>query len=160
MTLRRKLRPLASAGLAAASCILLVSACGTSSPAPAATSIATPAALPSSPAAASPATEVTPGPLTLAHFPSTTDGKLARDECEQWVQLRAEYYSRVQNDTPYQLNQWFSSSDWAKEINDSYPLGADPDYSNIETAFAGGLVGDMASVASARQIDRACAAGD
>jgi hypothetical protein len=45
-------------------------------------------------------------------------------------------------------------------LNDSLQLGDDPDYSNIETAFGAGLVGDMASVASARQIDRACSAGD
>lgn len=158
MTLTGRLRV-----LALASCTLLLSACASSAPAPApaATSIATPAAPPSSSAVAtSPATPAPAGPLVLAHFPSTTDGKLARDICEQWARLRAEYYSRVQQDTPYQLNQWFSSSDWARENNDGLQLGDDPDYSNIETAFGAGLVGDMASIASGRQIDRACSAGN
>jgi hypothetical protein len=66
----------------------------------------------------------------------------------------------VQVDTPYQLNQWFSSSDWATEYNDANELGDDPAYVNIESSMGAGLVGDMANVAAARQIDRACAAGN
>ena len=151
---------LARIGLAGG-CALLASACGSSFPTAAAGGTSASAAPPSSSAIdAPPPTVASPRQLLPARFPSTTDGKLARDICEQWARLRAEYYSRVQQDTAYQLNQWFSSSQWAREDTDSMQLGGDPDYSNIETAFGAGLVGDLANVASARQIDRACSAGD
>lgn len=100
------------------------------------------------------------GPLTLASFPSTTDGRLARGTCEQWAGLRNEYAERASADSPYQLNQWFSGPGWQKEWNDANSLGGDPRYSNIETAFGVGTVGDEASAASAKAMDQACAAGD
>jgi hypothetical protein len=77
-----------------------------------------------------------------------------------WSRLRVEYYARLQQDTPYQLNQWFSSPDWFAVNSDSAELGDDLAYSHIETAFGSGMVGDIASIASAREIDRACSNGD
>jgi hypothetical protein len=124
----------------------LVSACSSSAFAPAVLN-----APPSSPAlAAAPSATASADPLVLAHFPSTTDGRLARSICRQWERLRAEYYYRVQVDTPYQLNQWSSSSDWTTEYSDANEFGDDPAYVNIESSLGAGLVGDMANVAAPR----------
>lgn len=62
--------------------------------------------------------------------------------------------------TPYQLNQWFSGPDWAKSQNDLSQLGNDPSYTHLETAYGVATVGDMASIANARLLDKACSAGD
>ena len=76
------------------------------------------------------------------------------------ARLRAQYYIRVQDDTPYQLNQWFSSPDWSVINSDGAELGDDPAYSHLSTALGSGMVGDVASVSTGREIDQACAAGN
>lgn len=99
-------------------------------------------------------------PLTLGRFSATTDGKLAKGICGQWQGLRQEYAQRLTVDTPYQMNQWFSSADWAKEYADSSQLGGDPAYSNLEAALGVATVGDEASAASAAAVDKACERAD
>ena len=63
-------------------------------------------------------------------------------------------------DTAYQLNQWFSGTDWAKALADMGNLGNDPAYSHLETDYGAATVGDTASIAWARLLDDACSAGD
>jgi hypothetical protein len=142
--------------VALAATALAVCACSPAS-SPAAAIATAPAASSSAPAAAAPA--ATLGPLTLGAFPGTTDGRLAKDTCEQWQGLRGQYAARLAADTPYQLNQWFSGPDWHAAWTDVNKLGDDPAYGNLETAFGVALVGDMASIPDARLIDKACAAG-
>lgn len=98
--------------------------------------------------------------LTIGHFPATTDGKLAEGICEQWQGLRSQYAQRLTIDTPYQMNQWFSSADWAKVQSDGAALGDDPAYSNLETSLGVATVGDEASAASAAAVDKACERAD
>jgi hypothetical protein len=98
-------------------------------------------------------------PLTIADFPQTTDGRQARDVCEQWAKLRTEYVSAVVNDSPYQLNQWFSGPDWAKAEAGMSNIGGDPTYTNLSAAYAEATIGDMADDSTARQLDKACADG-
>ena len=100
------------------------------------------------------------GELTFGPFPATMDGLQALTLCEQWSGLRAQYVSRVQADTPFQLEQWFSGSAWLPAFAADRPLRTDPAYSRMSTAF--GLVsnGQAASIASARLLDGACAAAD
>src|SRR6201996_9083576 len=62
------------------------------------------------------------GKLTLGTFPSTVDGMKALSLCEDWAELRAQYVARVGKDTPYELEQWFSSSAWRLAFNASGPL--------------------------------------
>lgn len=117
----------------------------------------------SSAAASSP---VAPGtaknlaPLTLGHFPGTSDGKLAKAICEQWAALRQEYAGKVTIDSAYQMNQWFSSSAWAAVQTDATQLGNAPEFGNLETALGVAMVGDMASTANAASLDKACQAAD
>jgi hypothetical protein len=145
---------------ASAICAVLMCGCSSNAPAPTASAAAVASAPPSSSAvAASPSATASAGPLVLAHFPSTTDGRLARGICRSWARLRVEYYQLVQQDSSYQLNQWFSSANWSTINNDGEQLGNDPAYSNLETALGVGMVGDMANVGTARQIDLACAKG-
>src|ERR1700679_515170 len=49
------------------------------------------------------------GKLSFATFPNTWDGVKALMVCEQWAGLRAQYVANVKVDTPFQLEQWFSS---------------------------------------------------
>ena len=100
------------------------------------------------------------GKLTFGTFPSTWDGTRALMLCEQWSGLRGEYVSRVQADTPYQLEQWFSSDVWQAAFSASGPLVVDPAYGDISTAFGLAATGEAASIASARFLDKACAAAD
>lgn len=100
------------------------------------------------------------GPLTLAGFPSTADGRLARGICGQWAGLRQEYASRASADSPYQLNGWLSGPDWHKAWSDGNDLGDDPAYPDLETALGVVMTGDMAGAPAARAMDQACAAGD
>jgi predicted small lipoprotein YifL len=149
------MRQTIAAALAAAA-VLSLAACGPSSPAPAAapaspTTPSTPAALPKAAAA---------GPLKLAAFPSASGGKDARGVCEQWAGLRGEYAGRTATDSPYQLNQWFSSAAWRKAWSDATALGNDPAYANLETAYGLATLGDAAGPANARLMDSACAKGD
>jgi hypothetical protein len=134
-----------------------IAACASSSSAPpaaAASPAATAAAMPPPP----PAPAV--GPLTIAHFASTSGGDAARGICEQWVILRHEYANRLATDSPYQLNQWFSSADWHKARSDGNALGDDPAYSHLEVALGEAMVGDMADAGTIRLMDDACARGD
>ena len=100
------------------------------------------------------------GPMTYGTFPATTNGANALTLCEQWAGLRGRYVSRVQADTRYQLEQWFSSPVWLTAFTANNPLRNDPAYSNIDVAFGLATTGEAASVASARWLDRACAAAD
>lgn len=140
--------------IAAIPSVLFALAACSSSPA---SSTAAPPAV-TAPAAQSAAPAPTLGPLTLGHFPATADGRLARDICEAWQGLRSQYAANVANDTPYQLNQWFSSAAWQTEHSDASKLN-DPAYASLEGALGVATVGDTASLAVAREVDKACAAG-
>lgn len=124
-----------------------VAACGSPSSVPA-------------PAPPSPSAAVTLGPRKLASFPSTAGGRAARGTCEAWRDLRREYASRVASDSPYQLNQWFSSAAWRKARSDVNELGADPAYAHLEVAYGLATYGDAAGIPNARLMDAACSKGD
>lgn len=150
---RRTSAALAAAGALAAGVALSLTACGSS---PASSSAAnSPAA-----AAATPPAAAALGPLTLADFPSTAGGKDARGICETWLTLRQQYEDRMTTDSPYQLNQWFSSAAWQKTQADGMALGNDPAYQHLETALGEATVGDMADAGTVRLMDAACAKGD
>jgi hypothetical protein len=100
------------------------------------------------------------GPMTLGSFPATRNGKRALIVCEQWAGLREQYVPRVRADTAYQLEQWFSSTVWQAAYAASGPLQGDPAYTNISVAFRIATEGDVASIANAMTLDRACAAAD
>jgi hypothetical protein len=74
--------------------------------------------------------------------------------------LRTQYASDLVNDSPRQMQQWFSGPAWSKAWSDATKLGNDPAYSHLETAFGAATVGDMASTADAQALDKACAAGN
>jgi hypothetical protein len=98
-------------------------------------------------------------PLTVGTFPHTTDGRLAKVICDQWAGLRTQYVSAVVNESPYQLNQWFSGPAWAKVQSGFLEIGDDPVYTKLSVAFSGVTVGDMADDSAAQQADEACEAG-
>ena len=100
------------------------------------------------------------GKLTFGTFPSTSDGISALSLCEDWAELRAQYVARVGKGTPYELEQWFSSSAWQPAFNASGPLRTDPNYSELNTAFGLATTGESASIADAKLLDKACAAAD
>lgn len=100
------------------------------------------------------------GPMTLGKFPATRDGKRALIVCEQWAGLRGQYVHRLRADTAYELEQWFSGTVWQTAFAASGPLQADPAYTNISVAFRIATEGDVASIANAMTLDRACAAAD
>jgi hypothetical protein len=130
----------------------------------AACSSGSPAALPATSQAATVATaaaapDATLGPLTLGHFPSTSDGRTAKGLCQAWSALRVHYASNVQNDSPVDLNKWFSGSDWAQARSDAARLGNAAAYSTLIAAYGVATVGDTASLDTARNVDKACAAG-
>ena len=100
------------------------------------------------------------GQLTLGLFPSTGNGAQALMLCEQWAGLRGAYVARVRADTPYELEQWFSSTAWRQAFTANRLLRADPAYSDISTAFGLATTGQAASIASARFLDRACTQAD
>jgi hypothetical protein len=148
-----KLRVLAGRGIVAAGVAVLASACtsaSSSSPAPGqATGTVTPTVAPS--------TVPVLGKLSFGTFPATPDGTRALLLCEQWSGLRGEYVSQVQADSPYQLEQWFSSAVWQTAFNASGPLVVDPPYGQISTAFGLATTVEAASISSARLLDKACA---
>ena len=131
----------------------LAAACGyapsSSSPAP---GLATPTVTPSSVPVL--------GKLAFGPFPATADGTQALLLCEQWAGLRGEYAYRVQADTAYQLEQWFSGSVWRTAFDDNRPLRVDPAYGDISTAFGLATTGQAASIWTARLLDKACATVD
>lgn len=139
------------ATIALAVSALAVAACGP------ATSSASSSA--TTPAAASASAAATLGPLALGSFPATTDGRLAKSICSSWAGLRSEYATRVATDTPFQLNQWFSSPAWGTIQSDALKLPAEGAYVPITAALGVVFNGDTASIANARNLDRACAAG-
>ena len=100
------------------------------------------------------------GSMKLGAFPATEDGVSALTLCEQWAGLRGDYVPAVRRDTPFQLEQWFSSASWLPAFAANSPLKTDPRYLYLSTAF--GLVTEpaAASVGSARDLDKACAAAD
>ena len=100
------------------------------------------------------------GSMSYGTFPPTTDGLSALALCEQWAVLRDQYVERVRTDTPYQLEQWFSSPAWLAAFQANHPLKTDPDYSQINTAFTLVSTGAAASVANAELLDKACANAD
>jgi hypothetical protein len=134
-----------------------LAACSSSSSPAASTPPATSAPAATTAAAAAP--DATLGALTLGHFPSTTDGRTAKGLCQAWSALRTQYASNVQNDSPVSLNQWFSGPDWAAARSEAGKLGNAPAYSSLVAAYGVATVGDTASIDTARNVDKACAAG-
>ena len=100
------------------------------------------------------------GKLTMAPFLATPDGEHGLVLCEQWALLRGQYVSQVKADTPNQLDLWFSGREWATALSAERGLATDPLYSHLSVAFGIAVVPDVASIANARQLDAACAAGD
>jgi hypothetical protein len=101
------------------------------------------------------------GPLRLGVFPSTWGGANALQVCEDWGWLRGQYAARVQaGDTAFQLEQWFSGGAWQPAFTASSPLLANPGYNGISTAFGMATIGQLASIARAKQLDAACARAD
>ncbi len=100
------------------------------------------------------------GSMSYGTFPASKDGMDALIVCEQWAVLRDEYVERVRTDTPYQLEQWFSSPAWLPAFRANSQLKTDPDYSQISTAFGLASTGAAASVANAELLDKACASAD
>lgn len=145
------MRKLAVVAVTAA--VAVLAGCGSSA------SSSSAAAAPSSGPAA-PGTAPNLAPLTLGHFPGTADGKLAKGICEQWQGLRQEYVYRLTIDSPYQMNQWFSSSAWAKEYALANELDGAPAYSNLQGALGVATVGDDAGDAVAAEVDKACEKAD
>ena len=143
-------------GLAAAGVAILAGACSGGSPSPVNT------AQPSVPATptVTPSTVPVLGKLSFGTFPSTYDGTRALQLCEQWSGLRGEYVSHLRQDTPYELEQWFSSTDWRAAFVANSPLRNDPAYSNINAAFGLVSTAGAASIANAKWLDRGCAAAD
>jgi hypothetical protein len=101
------------------------------------------------------------GPLKLGTFPATEDGVYALKVCEQWAGLRGDYVARLRQDSPFQLEVWFSSSpQWLAAFNANSPIKADPHYVYISTAFGLVSTAAAASVSNAKLLDQACAAAD
>jgi hypothetical protein len=100
------------------------------------------------------------GSMSYGTFPASTDGMDALIVCEQWSVLRDQYVGRVRADTPYQLEEWFSSPAWLPAFKANSPLKTDPDYSQINAAFGLVSTGAAASAANAELLDKACAGAD
>jgi hypothetical protein len=150
-----RLRALVGCG-AAAGLALLVSACA--STAPAATT-AVVAAGPARPATA-PGFVAGLGRMSYGTFSSSWGGTRALIVCQQWAGLRGQYVTRVRADTPFQLEQWFSGAAWLPSFVANTSIKDDPAYSSVSTAFGLVSTGAAASMGSARDLDRACAAAD
>jgi hypothetical protein len=152
-----KLRVLAGRGVIVIGVATLASACGhvvaSSRPAPGQTpGPATPTVTPSSVPVL--------GDFTFGTFPATSDGRRALRLCELWARLRGEYVDRVRADTPYELEQWFSSTVWHPAFTANSPLRIDPAYGDVSVAFGLVSTGQSASIANARFFDQACATTD
>lgn len=149
-----KLRGLACGGIAVIGLAALASACGgTWSPALPQLSQFTTSAV------TTPAVPVL-GAMRFGAFPATPDGLNALTLCEDWAGLRGGYLSSVRRDTPYQLEQWFSSAAWRPAFGANSPLKVDPAYSSVNAAFALVTNVQAAGPGSARLLDEACAAAD
>src|SRR5580704_16568954 len=113
-----KLRVLACAGAAALGVALLASACGSAS-SPSLLALAqTPG--PATPTVA-PQSAPALGSMSYGTFLASTDGLNALTVCEQWAVLRDQYVDRVRTDTPFQLEQWFSSPAWLPAFKANKP---------------------------------------
>ena len=100
------------------------------------------------------------GAMSYGTFHASPDGIDALIVCEQWAVLRDQYVGRVRADTPYQLEQWFSSPAWLSAFQANSPLKTDPDYGQINTAFGLVSTAAAASVLNAKLLDTACAGAD
>lgn len=100
------------------------------------------------------------GKLKFGTFPSTQGGTEALQLCEDWAGLRAQYVAHLKSDTKYQLEQWFSSAVWQPAFEADSPLSVNPVYGEISLAFGQATTSATASIAAARQFDRACEAAD
>jgi hypothetical protein len=155
-----RVRGIATGCIVVAGLAALVSGCGTASAtSPAATGQASAPAPPATPTV-TPSTVPVLGKLAFGTFPSTWDGTQALALCEQWSGLRGQYVTLVRTQTPFQLEQWFSSTAWRPAFIANSPLRTDPAYSDINTAFGLVSTGEAASIANARFLDKACAAAD
>jgi hypothetical protein len=105
----------------------------------------------------SPTPVPTLGNLTLAQFPSTVNGVTALDLCEGWAGLRGQYVSEVQEDTPLQLDDWFSGSAWSPVFGYAAKLEYYLAYPRIILAFGQVTAPQFASIPNARDLDAACA---
>ena len=145
-------------GLGTLGVALLASGCGTM---PSSSSLA-PGQSPSGRATPTVSPQAVPvlGSMSYGTFPPSSDGMHALTVCEQWAGLRDEYVGRLRTDTPYQLEQWFSSPAWRPAFQANSKLKTDPDYSQINTAFTLASTGAAASVANAELLDKACANAD
>jgi hypothetical protein len=152
-----KLRVLAGRGIVAVGVAVLAAGCGHAAPASSPAEGQTPG--PATPTV-TPSTVPVLGTMTYGTFPATSDGSSALTLCEQWAVLRGQYVSRVRADTPFQLEQWFSSAVWRTAFTANGPLPTDPAYSEISTAFGVATSGEAASISSARMLDKACSAAD
>jgi hypothetical protein len=154
-----KPRVLARAGAVALGVALLVSGCA---PTRAPSSSLAPGQSPSGRATPTVTPQEVPvlGSMSYGTFPASKDGTDALIVCEQWAVLRAQYVERLRTDTPYQLEQWFSSPVWLPAFQANSPLKIDPDYSQINTAFTLVSTGAAASVSNAELLDKACASAD
>jgi len=148
----KKLRVLAGHGIVAVGVAALASACGQTLAPGQTPGLATPTVTPS------PVPVL--GRLAFGTFPSTEDGTRALTLCEQWAGLRGEYVSRVKADTPFQLEQWFSSAVWRPAFSANSPLRIDPAYGDISIAFGLASTAQAASIANARFLDKACATAE
>jgi hypothetical protein len=150
-----KLRVIAGCGIFAIGVTALAGACGHAS-----SSLAAGQAPGVARPTVSPSTVPVLGKLFFGAFPATSDGTRALTVCEQWSELRGEYVTHVEADTPYQLEQWFSSAVWRPAFTANTPLRIDPAYGDISTGFGLATTGEAASISSARLLDKACAAVD
>jgi hypothetical protein len=100
------------------------------------------------------------GPLKLGTFPATWSGINALHLCEDWAGLRADYVVHLKSDTKYQLERWFSSDAWRPAFNADSPVSVNPAYGELSLAFGQATTTATASIAAARQFDRACEAAD
>ncbi|MGH3279627.1 MAG: hypothetical protein ACRDNW_10880 [Trebonia sp.] len=101
------------------------------------------------------------GTLTFGVFPETWGGANALKLCEGWAGMRGQYAARViAGDTPFQMEQWFSSAAWQPAFSANGPLKVNPAYGDISVAFGMATIGQTAGIAEARRLDAACAAAD
>lgn len=148
-----------AAALAAATTVLAALAGGCSS-----TASSFSLASGQTPAPAIPTMTPTPvpalGTLKFGTFPGTWSGTKALELCEDWAELRAAYVAHLMSDTKYQLERWFSSAVWQPAFSANGSLSSSPAYGEINLAFGQATTSATASIAAARQLDRACEAAD
>jgi hypothetical protein len=143
-----KLRVLACRGVTALGVTLLAAACGTAS------------ASPVTSGAGQAENAPVLGALRLGAFPSTLAGTQALTLCQQWAGLRGAYADQLRHDTPYELEQWFSSAAWRPAFTADDPLRTGTSYIAINTAFGLASTAAAASIGNAQLLDQACAAAD